>query len=174
MPQRRKPDHLRTLHGQQPRAGRAKRAGGVDRYDADPPTWLAREGKAEWRRLLKATAAYPTWLQEVDRGGLACYCALWAELVEAATDVAKRGSLVPGRSSADQARGGDGGEAILVKNPSVQVMRDAQAALRAWSKELGFTPDARSKVERGSIERVGDDLERLLSAERHFTPGPFD
>jgi P27 family predicted phage terminase small subunit len=121
---------------------------------------LPREARAEWRRVVKACAAWPTWLQTVDRAALSAYCTAWATFQAAAKDVAERGPLVPGRSSADQAR------PALVKNPAVQVVRDAQQALRQWARELGFTPDARGRVDLGDREDHDagrGDPNRLLS-----------
>lgn len=115
-----------------------------------PPAWLPREAKAEWRRVVAAVAPWPAWLQVVDRAALTGYCAAWATFVEAAKDVAKRGVLVPGRSPADKARDGDGG--ALVKNPALQIQRDASVQMRSWARELGFTPDARGRVDVGVVE----------------------
>lgn len=106
-----------------------------------PPTWLSAGAKREWKRIVSETAKHKGWLQIVDRAALAAYCSTWAVFEEAAKDVAKRGALVPGRSSADQASG------ALVKNPSIQIMRDAGAQMRGWVKELGFTPDARGRID---------------------------
>ncbi len=101
--------------------------------------------------MVEATAAYPTWLQRADLAALANYCMAWAMWSAAAQDVAVRGALVPARSSADTARG------AKVKNPSLQVMRDASVQLRAWAKELGFTPDSRGRVDLGEVEGDKDD-----------------
>ncbi|MCA1707905.1 MAG: P27 family phage terminase small subunit, partial [Actinobacteria bacterium] len=86
------------------------------------------------------------------------YCVSWATYEAAAQDIAERGVIVPGRSSADEARG------VLVKNPSVQVARDASASLLRWCRELGFTPDARGRID--VKELTGD---RHLGPERFFS-----
>lgn len=157
MPARRKTNRLRALSGESERHA-ANLGGGIGA--PEPPKWLDRHGKAEWRRVVKACAAYPTWLQQVDRAALSAYCTAWSTFLAAAKDVAERGPLVPGRSSADEAR------PALVKNPATQILRDAQEALRKWARELGFTPDARGKVELGDREDDDGDPrspERLLS-----------
>jgi P27 family predicted phage terminase small subunit len=115
----------------------------------DPPRWLSREARAEWRRVVRACEDFPTWLQEVDRASLTAYCVAWASFVDAAKDLAERGPLVPARSSAD----GD----AKVKNPAAQVVRDSSEAMRKWARELGFTPDARGRVDVGQREVEGDD-----------------
>jgi phage terminase small subunit len=48
---------------------------------------------------------------------------------------------VPGRSSADKAA------EVMVKNPSVQIAREAGRSMRAWCSALGFVPDARNRID---------------------------
>ncbi|WP_419994768.1 phage terminase small subunit P27 family [Streptomyces boninensis] len=105
------------------------------------PAQLDRAGKAEWKHLAEQHAAYPTRVRETDRAAVVAYCSWWSAFDAAQRDIAKRGALVEGRSSADAARGGAG----LVKNPSVAAMRDASTQLRYWARELGLTPDARAR-----------------------------
>jgi len=157
MVQARKPNHLRALHGQVPRV--APIVGGpLGR--PEPPEWLPGAAQDEWDRVLEACATHPTWLQHGDVAILTAYCATWATWLEAAQDVARRGALVPGRSSADLVADEDGPR--LVKNPAVQIARDAAVQLRALCRELGFTPDARRRVDVGGLEQ-DDDAERLLT-----------
>lgn len=144
MPARRHPSNVRRLMGLPERP--APNAGGVG--TPSPPAWLPREAKAEWRRVVEACASYPTWIQRVDRAVLATFCMSWAVYAEAAKDVAVRGALVPARSSADHARAGG----ALVKNPAVQVMRDAAATLKGLAAQLGFTPESRQRLTRGDFE----------------------
>lgn len=125
-----------------------------------PPTWLGREGKAEWRRVVKYLKERdPGRLEETDRAILAAYCNEWDTYVTASGDVKARGSLIPGRSSAEKARG-EGG---MVKNPSVQIARDALTHLRALAKELGLTPAARGAV-RGARPAGARGAARLLNS----------
>ncbi len=124
-----------------------------------PPAWLPRVAAAEWRRVVKAAAVYPTWLQELDRAGLTAYCMAWAAFEEAARDVGSRGVLVGARSSADKARGAS------VKNPALQIMREAGESMRRWARELGFTPDARGRVDLG-VMAADEWAERLLTPVR--------
>ena len=159
MPNRRKTNEVRLLHGEEPRH-HPNLGGGLGTPDA--PSWMDRAAKREWRRAVRACADYPTWLQEVDRAALTAYCVAWSTFLQASQDLAERGVLVAGRSSADEARD------ALVKNPSVQIARDAQEQLRRWAQQLGFTPDARSKVDLGQRETDEDaanpfNPSRLLS-----------
>lgn len=141
MPTRPVPRHLRAAHGlEEPRPPWTPDLSNTP----NPPTWLSKEAKAEWRRIVKVCARYEGWLRQVDRAALTAYCVAWATFQEAAMDVSERGALVPARSSADENR-------AMVKNPSTQVMRDASASMRNWCRELGFTPDARGKINIGDV-----------------------
>ena len=147
MAARRKTNVVRLAQGEEPKPI-ANLGGGLG--TPDPPKWMDRDAKAEWRRAVKACEDWPTWLQEVDRAALTAYCVSWSTFLAAAQDLAERGPLVAGRSSADEARD------ALVKNPSVQIARDAQDQLRRWARELGFTPDARGRIEVGARETDED------------------
>lgn len=161
MPQERKSNRVRVLHGQRPRT--APVVGGPLGTPA-PPGWLPAAGRKEWRRVVKTCASHPGWLQHGDVAILTAYCATWATWLQAARDVAERGPLVPGRSSADV---DDDGAVRLVKNPAVQIARDAAAQLRALCRELGFSPDARRRVDVGELGEGDEDADllpgRLLS-----------
>lgn len=135
-----RPNRLRVVHDQEP----IPRPTFERLRGAKPPAELPRAGKAEWRRMLGLIERHPNLASVVDRPALIAHCQQWAVFLEATADIAKRGVLVPGRSSADAAR--DGGPA-LVKNPSVQIARDAQAQIRAWCVQFGFTPLARGRLE---------------------------
>ncbi len=160
MPARRTPAKLHFLttgqHRQTPNTG-----GFLD--PPKPPDWLSREAKAEWRRVVKACSVYPTWLQAVDKAALAAYSASWGTFAEAQKDIKDRGVVVPGRSPADRE--------ILVRNPSVQIARDAQEAMRKWARELGFTPDSRGKLDVGDLR--GDDLESVFDDDFDGPMAPY-
>lgn len=106
------------------------------------PEDLDEVGAMEWARIARALSPFPGRLLETDRAALESYCMWFALWRSAAAEVAKFGVTVAGRSSADAARG----EAGVVKNPAIQVMRDAAGQLRYWCRELGFTPDARGRM----------------------------
>lgn len=116
------------------------------------PRQLDRAGKAQWKHLAEQHAAFPQRLRETDRAAVIAFCSWWSAFDAAQRDIAKRGSLVSGRSSADSARG----DAGLVKNPSVAAMRDASQQLRYWARELALTPDSRAR-QGLQIEQPEDD-----------------
>lgn len=144
MPARPVPRHLRAAHDLPQRDN--PRSVGLG--SEEPPSWLPEPAQDEWRAVVDACSRRPMWLQKVDRGALEMYVMARWTYREAAHDVAKRGPMVPARSSAD----GD----ALVKNPAVQIMRDSQAAARSWAVELALTPRSRSSIDLG-FEDVDDN-----------------
>jgi P27 family predicted phage terminase small subunit len=145
MPANRLPENVRRLRGYPPRVPPTLPA------IPKPPDWLPKAAKVEWRRIVDLAGRYEGWLQAVDRAALAGYCMAWATFESVARDVAENGALIPGRSTADRGR--------MVKNPAVQIMRDESTQMRYWARELGFTPDARGRID---VRRWQDDDESDL------------
>lgn len=137
MPASRKPLYAITASERQQR----QTAVGLGLDWTDVPEQLSEAGRAEWQHLARQHASFPQRLRETDRAAVIAYCSWWSAFDAAQRDIAERGALVSGRSSADEARGSAG----LVKNPSVAAMRDASQQLRYWARELGLTPDSRAR-----------------------------
>jgi len=78
-----------------------------------------------------------------DRDSLVCYC--WAVINHrnASEVIANSPVLVKGL------HGG------LVKNPALQVQRDAAVTIRAFAQEFGLTPSARASIETGGAGEDG-------------------
>lgn len=118
------------------------------RIPPNPPTWLSREAKAEWKRVAPGLTRL-NLLKEEDRAAFTTYCETWATYVEALKDVRKNGFTVENTSTRK-----DGSESSwTTKNPAVGVMETAAAQLRSWCHEFGLTPSAEGRVSRGD----GDD-----------------
>lgn len=100
----------------------------------DAPGWLAGEAFEEWVRVTAALATVPGLLRMVDRAGLVAYCEAWGTFVEAAREVRERGVLLRGRDN------------NMVRNPAVQIARDAAKELKVWCGEFGFSPSARGRM----------------------------
>lgn len=96
------------------------------------PKTLTPEAKSEWNRVVKELDAAGA-ISKLDRAILTMYCQAWAIAQLAQVDIDERGVLVPG----------DRG---MVKNPSLQIRRDASAEAGRWMKELGLTPASRSRI----------------------------
>jgi phage terminase small subunit len=81
-----KPAKLKLLTGRRPgvdAGGRKVNEGPRFVRDApEPPTWLDREAKAEWRRVVPELARLKL-LSRMTRASLASYCEAWSAFVEA-------------------------------------------------------------------------------------------
>lgn len=159
-----KPTYLKVLDG-----NRGKRKVDVD-GEMQPelgvpesPDWMPDEAKDEWDRLVDELER-KGGLALIDRAALASACVMWARFVQAELDIAANGIvLIQIEKELDDGR-------ILisraVKNPAVQISKDAQAAYRAWCSEFGLTPSARTRVKvpgKGGDSGAQQDPGRLLS-----------
>lgn len=144
------------INGDEPRPGE----GGAPRC----PSWLSREGKAEWRRVVPALER-TGMLRKVDRAALAAYCAAWARLVEAERLIAEHGQMVmvEDRTYSD----GDGELTVVVKptrNPALTEAKAASDLIRGFLSEFGLSPSSRSRLAVGGREKSdGQSARRLLS-----------
>ncbi|BEP14802.1 phage terminase small subunit P27 family [Acidothermaceae bacterium B102] len=101
-----------------------------------PPAYWAEsdpEALAEWERVLPilikmrlATVA--------DRTALIGYCEQWSLYLTANELVRSQGLLIVGQKGND------------VRNPAVQIARDALAMVKVFCTEFGLTPSARSRI----------------------------
>jgi P27 family predicted phage terminase small subunit len=156
MPARKTPGRLRLAAGlgEQPSRNLSTGIG-----TPDPPAHLPPVGRREWRRVVRAAASRPMWLQRCDLAALESYCFAFAIYRQACEALTEAGVTVAGRSSADKAGN------RLVKHPAISIWRASSAELRAWCRELGFSPDARGRVDIGppDDDERDDAARRLLS-----------
>lgn len=111
------------------------------RRTPNPPTWMSREAKAEWRRVVPELQRLDL-LKESDRAALTAYCETWSTYVRALRDVRRDGFTIENTSYRK-----DGTSSTWVtKNPAVAVMEKAAAQLRGYAQEFGLTPSAESKL----------------------------
>lgn len=122
------------------------------RIPPKPPTWLSREAKAEWKRVVPGLSRLEL-LKEEDRASLAVYCETWATYVTALADVRKNGLTCENITIYK-----DGTESRrTVKNPALVVAETAAAQLRGMAQEFGLTPAAEGKLAHLSAGRGSDD-----------------
>lgn len=146
-----KPATLLLLNGRkegQDSAGRpVAKPPAFKRLAPNPPSWLSREAKAEWRRVVPGLVRLDLVKPE-DRATLTTYCELWSRWVTAIRDIAKNGQVVRNTSVKK-----DGTEsAWFTKNPSVAVAEQAETRLRQYANDFGLTPAG----ERGVSKRDDD------------------
>ena len=96
------------------------------------PTFLDREAKAMWRRLVKQLGGMGI-LAVVDRERIAGCCYWWSRFVQLQAEVKKQGDLPVSAGK-------------HVKNPRVEMMRDAYKLFAAEASILGIGPAARSRI----------------------------
>jgi len=98
-----------------------------------PPTWLDKEARAEWHRIVPDLEASGI-LCEVDRAALALLCDAWSVYVRAQHEVSTRGITV------ETPAGG------VQKNPAVTVMEGAHDRWKRMCEQFGLTPQSRSRI----------------------------
>lgn len=154
-----KPTALKVLEG-----NRGKRP--LTRNEPKPtgkapgcPTWLAPEGKAEWRRVVPELDRIGM-LTRVDRAALTAYCETWATFVTAQRQLHEHGLVLLQREGYTL----DGEHLIIrpAKNPAVQIARDSAALIRQFCAEFGLTPSARARISLPEVE-ADDPLASIFS-----------
>jgi P27 family predicted phage terminase small subunit len=98
------------------------------------PAGMSAAAQAIWKRII-CDYSHTGVLTSVDTDAFRVYCEAVVRYEHAAAMLEQSGPLVRG------ARRGD-----LVKNPLHQVVRDDADLIRAFARELGFTPSARSAL----------------------------
>jgi P27 family predicted phage terminase small subunit len=98
------------------------------------PAGMSDAAQAIWNRVMHDYGATGV-LTSVDADALRVYCESVVRYEHAAAMLEASGPLVRG------ARRGD-----LIKNPLHQIVRDDADLIRAFARELGFTPSARSAL----------------------------
>lgn len=107
-----------------------------------PPTWLSKDAKAEWRRIMPLLIERRI-LTDADMGSVENYCCAIGQVREMQRVVAVEGHVV----STDR-----GPRA----HPAVKVQADAMTRARLLAAELGLTPVSRS---RPAIREDDDDAD---------------
>lgn len=127
-----KPTQLRLLHGD--RESRINHKEPVARdVLPEPPDGMAADVREIWEYTLAELAAMRT-AASADRDALAAYCEAVVAHRKASAILAQSPVLIKGL------HGG------MVKNPALQVQRDAANLIRAFAGEFGLTPSARSRI----------------------------
>ena len=102
--------------------------------DPGCPTWLHREAKREWRRIVPELLRL-NLLTIVDRAALAAYCQAYARWYEAEKLVKTEGAL------AYTLQGN------VYQHPAVGMANKAMHEMRAFLAEFGMTPAARTRID---------------------------
>lgn len=146
-----RPTALRVLEG------KADKADASSEPQPDPttptkPAWLPKEAAAEWDRVAPELERLGLFTS-VDGAAFIAYCLQWDVMVKAAADIEVRGVLIPGAR----------GRGELVRNPSVQSMRDAASTMRSFATEYGLTPQSRARMSIAGDDEKDHRVEALFS-----------
>lgn len=98
------------------------------RIPPNPPTWLSREAKAEWKRVVPGLTRLDL-LKEEDRAVLTAYCETWSTFVEATRIVHREGMTIEAKQG-------------LLPHPMIATARNAGRELRTFAAQFGLTPAA--------------------------------
>lgn len=129
------------------------------RLAPNPPTWLSREAKAEWKRVVPGLVRLDLVKPE-DRATLAAYCEVWSRFVAATRDIAVNGLTV--RNTAVRK---DGTESTwFTKNPAVAVAEQAETRLRQYANDFGLTPAGERNVSKRDDDRGSDEVNPFAAA----------
>jgi len=147
MPPAEQPAQLKLLKGR----GNGTDTGGrkvkappnFKRIAPKPPTWLSREAKAEWNRVVPGLQRLDI-LKEEDRAALAAYCETWSTFVDATRVVKREGLTIVAKQG-------------MLPHPAVGIMRNSGRELRAFAAQFGLTPSAEMALGKVSDDGAEDD-----------------
>ena len=144
------PTELKLLHGER-RPSRLNRNAPKARNVPVMPEGMSEPAQAIWNSRVR-DYAHTGVLTSVDTDALQIYCEAVVRYRHAAKMLEQSGPLVRG------ARRGD-----LIKNPLHQIVRDEANLARAFARELGFTPSARSALTAVQEPAEDDPLARWMA-----------
>lgn len=113
------------------------------------PKGMGAVALAEWKRVVPQLDSLGL-LTGLDVTGLRFYCEAYARKLEAQRHINEEGVVRDGQFGP-------------VKNPAVQVAKDAAAEVRAWCSEFGMTPSARARMVLPDEKNL--DLDRFMSGD---------
>ena len=144
------PTELKVLHGER-RPSRLNRNAPKATNVPVMPAGMSAPAQAIWKCIIR-DYSHTGVLTSVDTAALRVFCEAVVRYAHAAAMLEQSGPLVRG------ARHGD-----LVKNPLHQVVRDDADLIRAFARELGFTPSARSSLTAMQESDEDDALDRWMA-----------
>jgi P27 family predicted phage terminase small subunit len=144
------PTELKLLHGER-RPSRLNRNAPKAKNVPVMPEGMSAPAQAIWNRITR-DYAHTGVLTSVDTDAVRVYCEAVVRYEHAAAMLEQSGPLVRG------ARRGD-----LIKNPLHQIVRDDADLIRAFARELGFTPSARSALTAVQEDDEDDAMTRWMA-----------
>ena len=115
------------------------------RLAPSPPTWLSREARAEWRRVVPGLQRLDIVKPE-DRAALATYCETWARFVDATRQVQRDGMTLVNP---------DSGRTYV--HPCVQIANAAARQFLRYAQEFGLTASAEHRLNSANLAADDDN-----------------
>lgn len=114
------------------------------------PSWLDAEAAKEWRRISKELKDD---ILNIDLKALESYCASYSKWRRCESILAAEGLTF------------DTDNGYKMQRPEVSISNKAIQEMRAWAKELGFTPASRARISKNAAtgENYDDEMEDLIS-----------
>lgn len=115
------------------------------------PSWMDSEAKKLWEMVIKEVGEN---LNAVDLTSLECYAVAYSKWRNAEKYLAENGTTMTTKTGYRQ------------QQPEVAISKQAMSDMRAYEKELGLTPAARSRISKNSNELedgLDEDLKDMIS-----------
>ena len=113
------------------------------------PGWLDKEAKAEWNRVIKELGENIE-LKTVDLKALEGYAQSYSKWKQCEMTLRDKGYVMELESGYCQQR------------PEISIAKQALADMRAFQKELGLTPAARSRMNKNTSNSSGEDIDEEM------------
>ena len=105
------------------------------------PSWLSREGKAEWKRIVPKLEALGI-IDQVDRAALSAYCETWNQFYQAVKTLRKEGETFKTPAG------------YIQQHPAVSILNAARQALIKFASQFGLTPSGRVGLAQKETENL--------------------
>lgn len=120
------------------------------------PTWLDIEAKKEWRRIIKILELEKVDFKEKDLKALEGYCMSYSKWKKCEQYLMENGYTF------------EAGNGYIQQRPEVAISNKAIQEMRAYQKELGLTPAARTRMNKNISEnttksKAEEAMEELMS-----------
>jgi len=115
------------------------------RLAPNPPSWLDREARAEWRRVVPGLERLDIVKPE-DRATLAVYCQTWSRFAAATRQVHDEGMVLTNPDSGRR-----------YPHPAIAIANTAASQCLQYAREFGLTASAEHRLNNANLAAGDDD-----------------
>lgn len=108
------------------------------------PSLLDKEGKKEWKRILKILEEQKKDFEIIDTKALERYCSCYSDVLKFSNLLEESGYIIKSSSGYPQ------------QHPYCQLKKNAEQEMRNWMKELGLTPASRARMNKSKAKDNGE------------------